>query len=150
MAVLFTSPIPSKFLDDPETTEYFRALELFINDLVAPDGVIATGEETTAVVLTQQEKLDLMTITQDVNLDTVESDTASNKAKIDPIATGSPTYLITNDSTSRVLNANAAAGAISATYVQAEIENLRDAILSLSDVEATHIRDGATKGIFGG
>ncbi len=94
MVATFQVPVPDALQQDRDTAEYFRALNLFINDLVAPEGVIATGAATTAVVLTQQEKLDLMTITQEVNLDAVE-------AAIQKIATSSPDYTITNDGTKR-------------------------------------------------
>jgi hypothetical protein len=149
MADQFLVPIPQAFLKDPETAEFMRTLVLLLDSITAADGAIATGEATTEVVLTQQEKLDLMTVTQPVNLDTMEADTATNKTAIDLIATGSPKYTITNDGTVRTLNADAALGAISATYQQAEIEKLRDAILSGADVTATHIRDNVAKGILG-
>jgi hypothetical protein len=145
----FTSPIPDKFLEDPGVAEWARDLTLFINDLVAPDGVIATGEATTAVVLTQQEKLDLMTITQDVNLDTMETDTATNKTAVDLIATGSPAYIITNDTTKRVMDADAAAGSISVSPTAAEVENIRDAVLNHADVISTMQKDLKAKGILG-
>jgi hypothetical protein len=145
----FTSPIPDKFLEDPGVAEWARDLTLFINDLVAPDGVIATGEATTAVVLTQQEKLDLITVTQDVNLDTMETDTATNKTAIDLIATGSPAYIITNDTTKRVMDADAAAGAISVSPTQAQVENLRDSQLNSDDVLSTMQKDLKAKGILG-
>lgn len=148
MTDFFVVPIPDFLLKDPDTAEYFRALNLFLDNLTRPEGTLATSTATTEVVLTQQEKLDLMTVTQDVNLDTMESDTASNKAAIEGLQDGSPTYTISNDGTDRSFNADAAAGAISATYVQAEIENLRDAILEQGDVQATVIRDLANKDFF--
>jgi DNA-binding beta-propeller fold protein YncE len=117
--------------------------------LVAPDGVIATGEATSEIVLTQQEKLDLITITQSVNLDTVEADTASNKTAVDLIATGSPAYIIVNDSTTRVLDANAAEGAISVSPTQAQVENLRDSQLNSDDVLSTMQKDLKAKGMLG-
>ena len=147
MADQFIHPIPTKFLDDPETSEWARAVTLLLDDLTRPEGAIATSELTTEVVITQQEKLDLMTITQEVNLDTVESETTANTASIDTIQSGSPNYVISNDGTVRTLNADAAGGAISATYVQAEIENLRDAQLVSDDVLATILRDLGNKGI---
>ena len=147
MADQFIHPIPTKFLDDPEIAEWARAVTLLLDDLTRPEGAIATSELTTEVVITQQEKLDLMTITQEVNLDTVESETTANTASIDTIQSGSPNYVISNDGTVRTLNADAAGGAISATYVQAEIENLRDAQLVSDDVLATILRDLGNKGI---
>ncbi len=50
-------------------------------------------------------------------------------------------YTTSNVSTDRTLDANAAAGAISATPTQAEIENIRDAVLALADNVATIIAD---------
>jgi prophage tail gpP-like protein len=138
----FTWQIPQKFLDDPETAEWCRAITLQLDNLTREDGVIETGELVGEVVLTQQEKLDLIGITQTVDLDDVE-------AKIDKIATGEPTYVVFNGSTSRVLNANSGDAAISATYVAAEIEGIRDALLKLQDVVGTLLPDLATKDILG-
>ena len=149
MADQFLVPIPQMFLKDPETAEWARALTLLLDQITAADGAIATGEATTEVVLTQQEKLDLMTVTQDVNLDTMEADTATNKTKIEAIATGSPTYTLSNDGTVRTLNADDAAGTISVSPTQAEVENIRDAVLVQGDVQATVIRDLKAKGILG-
>ena len=147
MADQFLVPIPQAFLKDPEVAEWARALTLLLDDITSADGTIAVGEETAEVVLTQQEKLDLVTVTQAVNLDTVEAETAANTTAIGQIQTGTPDYVISNDGTVRTLNADAAAGAISATYVQAEIENLRDAQLVSDDVLATLLRDMAGKGL---
>jgi len=154
----FTSQIPSKFLEDPEIAEWARDLTLFINDLVSPEGVIATSEATTVVVLTQQEKLNLMTVTQDVNLDTIEADTASNKAKIDLIATSSLTYSISNDGTDRTFNADAAVAGTGIDVADAGPTNVallsdHDALVTVvleqGDVQATVIRDLVAKGILG-
>ena len=147
MADQFLVPIPQAFLKDPEVAEWARALTLLLDDITSADGTIAVGEATAEVVLTQQEKLDLMTVTQAVNLDTVEADTAANTTAVGQIQTGTPDYVISNDGTVRTLNADAAAGTISVGYVQAEIENLRDAQLNSDDVLATFLRDLANKGI---
>ena len=48
---------------------------------------------------------------------------------------------------SRNLNANQAAGDISVTYDQAEIENLRDSILVLADVVGTLVEDLQAAGV---
>ena len=137
----FTSPIPSPWLENTEITEWARDVTLLLDDLTRPEGALATSEATTEVVLTQQEKLDLMTVTQTVNLDTIES-------QISLIATGSPDYDISNDGTDRSFNADAAAGAISTpTVLPAEVENIRDAVLELADVLSTLIRDLKDKGI---
>ena len=50
-------------------------------------------------------------------------------------------YTTSNVTTDRTLNANDAAGTISATPTQAEIENIRDAVLGLADNVATIIAD---------
>lgn len=53
----------------------------------------------------------------------------------------SSNYTVTNDTTDRTFDANAAAGAISSPPTQAEVENIRDAVLELADVVATLIKD---------
>ena len=50
-------------------------------------------------------------------------------------------YTTSNASENRTLDANAAAGTISATPTQAEVENIRDAVLGLADNVATIIAD---------
>ena len=145
----FITPIPDEFLKDPSTAEYHRALALFLDDLARPEGALATSETTTATVLTHAEKLDFLTITQDVDADAVEADTAASKASLATLLDSPPTYTLSNDTTDRSFNANRAAGTISNPPTKAEVENLRDAILELADVEATHIRDMASKTILG-
>jgi len=145
----FTVPIPAAFLKDPSVAEWARQVTLYLDDLSRPEGVLATSEATTEVVLTQQEKLDLMTITQGVNLDTVEAQAAAATTAIADLRNSLPKYTISNDGTVRTLNADDAAGTISALYAQAEIENLRDAILVIGDVLSTVIRDLKNKQIFG-
>jgi len=56
-------------------------------------------------------------------------------------------YTVTNATIDRAYDANQAAGTISATPTQAEVENLRDAILELADVQATVIVDLQNVGI---
>jgi hypothetical protein len=138
----FTWQIPQKFLEDRDTGEWCRAVTLQLDNLTREDGVIETGVAVGEVVLTQQEKLDLMLITQQVDLDDVE-------AKIDKIATQEPVYTVFNDSTDRVFSATAAAGTISVGYVQAEVVNLQGAILELADVVATLVKDLAEKDVLG-
>jgi hypothetical protein len=53
------------------------------------------------------------------------------------------TYTITNSATDRTFDCDAAAGAISASPTQAEVENIRDALLELADVVATKLNDDA-------
>ena len=145
----FTSPIPTVWASDPETAAFMRDLTLFLNDLTSETGVIAQVDLTGEIVLTQQEKLDLMTITQDVNLDTVESQAQAATDALAVIQNSSPDYVISNDGTVRTLNADDAAGTISAAPTQAEVENIRDAILTLADFVATNNRDLQNKDIFG-
>lgn len=61
----------------------------------------------------------------------------------------SPAYSTSNVTTTRTMDADDAAGAISTTPTQAEVENIRDAVLTLADTLATLIEDLKTKGIFG-
>jgi len=144
----FLTPIPEAFLKDSGVAEWARQVTLYLDDLSRPEGVLATSEATTEVVLTQQEKLDLMVISQEVNLDTVEAQAAAATTAIADLLNSLPDYNISNDGTVRTLNADDAAGTISATYAQAEIENIRDAVLVIGDVLSTVIRDLKNKGIF--
>ena len=144
----FTVPIPEAFLKDSGTAEWARQVTLYLDELSRPEGVLATSEATTEVVLTQQEKLDLMTITQGVNLDTVEAQAAAATQSLADLLNSLPNYTISNDGTVRTLNADDAAGVISATYTQAEIENIRDAVLVIGDVLSTVIRDLINKDVF--
>ena len=50
-------------------------------------------------------------------------------------------YTPSNGATDRTWDANAAAGAISSTPTQAEVENIRDAVLEISDVLSTLVTD---------
>ena len=150
MTTQFITPVPEFLQKDRDTAEYFRQLGLYLDELGSPDGALATSEATTAVVLTQQEKLDLMTITQDVNLDAVEAGQQANSASVATIQSSSPTYSISNDGTVRTLNADSAAGAISTpTVAPAEVENIRDAVLIMADVLSTLIRDLKNKDVLG-
>ena len=145
----FTSQIPTDWASDPEKSEFMRDLVLFLDDMTREEGIIATGEATTAVVLTQQEKLDLMTISQAVNLDTVEAQAAAATTALAILQSASPNYVISNDGTDRSINADSAAGAISNPVTQTQGELLRDAILELSDFVCTMNRDLQNKDIFG-
>lgn len=145
MTATFQVPVPQFLQEDPDTAEYFRALNLFINDLVSPEGVIATGEATAEVVLTQQEKLDKMTITQDVNLDTIEAQAQAATDALASLLNSLPDYTISNDGTVRTLNADAGDITISNPPTQAEVEGMVDAFNILSDVFSTLLRDLANK-----
>ena len=148
MADQFIHPIPEAFLKDPEVSEWARAVTLLLDDLTRPDGAIATSTATTEVVLTQQEKLDLMTVTQAVNLDTVEAETTANTAAVAKIASSSPDYNISNDGTVRTFNADAGLITAGLTYSQTDFQQLIDAFGVLSDVQATVIRDLKDKDVF--
>ncbi|MGI9251410.1 MAG: hypothetical protein ACR2PR_09445 [Pseudohongiellaceae bacterium] len=58
-----------------------------------------------------------------------------------------PTYTPTNVTTDRAFDANAAAGAITNPPTQAEVENIRDAVLELADVLGTLIDDLTSYGL---
>ena len=149
MADQFILPIPQMFLDDPEVAEWARTITLLLDDLTSAEGAIAQGDATAEVVLTQQEKLDLMTVTQAVDLDTIEADTATNKTAIEKIATSSPDYSITNDGTQRSLNADAGLIVAGLTYSQTDFQQLIDAHGDLADFVATNNRDFQNKDVFG-
>jgi len=61
----------------------------------------------------------------------------------------SSAYTPSNESADRAFDANAAAGSITSPPTQAEVENIRDAVLELSDVVATMINDLQLTGILG-
>ncbi len=56
-------------------------------------------------------------------------------------------YTPTNVTTDRVFDADAAAGSISSPPTQAEVENIRDAVLELADVAGTLIEDLQSAGV---
>lgn len=58
-------------------------------------------------------------------------------------------YTVTNEATTRTLDADDAAGAISATPTQAEVENIRDAVLVLADFVGTLAEDLKAQSIIG-
>jgi hypothetical protein len=144
----FLTPIPEAFLKDSGTAEWARQVTLYLDDLSRPEGTLATSEATTEVVLTQQEKLDLMVISQEVNLDTVEAQAAAATLSLADLLNSLPDYNISNDGTVRTLNADAGLITAGATYSQTDFQQLIDAVGVLSDVVATVIRDLENKGIF--
>ena len=123
----FLTPIPEAFLKDSGVAEWARQVTLYLDDLSRPEGVLATSEATTEVVLTQQEKLDLMVISQEVNLDTVEAQAAAATTAIADLLNSSPTYSISNDGTVRTLNADAALLTAGVAYSQADQQTLINA-----------------------
>ena len=146
----FTVPIPPEFLERPGTAEWARRVTLVMTELLRPGGVLNISEDTADTVLTQQEKLDLMLITQEVDLDAVEAQAAASTQALADLLNSLPDYNISNDSTLRTLDADDAAGAITTPIVApAEVENIRDAVLVLADYVATLTRDLKNKGIFG-
>jgi hypothetical protein len=146
----FAIPMPDEWRNSPGEVTYYNALLRHLNEMFERSGAgTDTVGDTAATVLTQGEKLDLITVTQTVDLDSIETIVTADTATLAAIATGSPTYAPSNDATDRTWDANAAAGAISSPPTQAEVENIRDAVLELSDVVATLARDLATKGIIG-
>ena len=56
-------------------------------------------------------------------------------------------YTPTNVTADRAFDANAAAGSITSPPTQAEVENIRDAVLELADVLGTLIEDLQTAGV---
>ena len=60
-----------------------------------------------------------------------------------------PVYVPSNATEDRTWDADAAAGSITSPPTQAEVENLRDAVLELSDVVATLMSDLQDKEILG-
>ena len=146
----FVVPIPPEFLASPGTSEWARQVTLYMIELSRPGGVLNVSEETADTTQTQQEKLDLMLITQEVDLDAVEAQAAASTQALADLLNSSPNYNISNDSTLRTLDADDAAGAITTPIVApAEVENIRDAVLVLADYVATLTRDLKNKGIFG-
>lgn len=139
MSGQFLVPIPAAFLKDAGTAEWARQLTLYLDDLSRPEGVLAASATTTTTTAEQATTL----VTLQAEMDAVEAQLAA-------LLTSLPSYTITNDNTVRAFNANDAAGAITAPAVlQAEGENIRDAVLVLADVVATLIRDLKNKQILG-
>lgn len=149
MTQQFQIAIPDEFLEQSGTREWATYLHNFLDDLTRQNGSIDTIGTTEVIVLSQAEKLALMTVTASVNLDTVKADSEANKTSLASLLDALPAYTISNDATDRVYDANAAAGAISATPTQAEVENLRDAVLEIADVLATVIGDLVNKNVLG-
>lgn len=141
----FTAPIPDLFLENNQTAEWARSLTLFLDDISRADGVLATSEATAITVTTQEATIE--TLSSD--LSTVTTQVNTNTSALSGIQNSLPAYSISNDGTVRTLNADDADGAISPAVTQAEVENIRDAVLVQGDVLATLIRDLKNKGILG-
>lgn len=145
----FLYQIPDRFRGDPNAMEFFTRLVQWLDDVTRPDGVLDTAEQTAETTLTQQEKLDLISVVSLVDINATDTTATANKASLDALLTSLPAYTLSNWTTDRTLNADAAAGAISATPTQAEVEGIRDAVLGLADVVATIVNDMANKDILG-
>ena len=135
MADQFLTPAPKGFEDIEGAEEWARAIILTFNELLSPDGVLDTVDETLV-----EQGADLIAVATQVD---------TNTASLSGLQNSLPVYTITNDTTDRTLNANAAAGAISDPPTQAEMEHLRDSQLSSDDVLATVVNDLANKDIVG-
>lgn len=135
----FDAPIPPAWLRDPSVAEFAQRLLLWIDDIQRDTGVLDTTNETVSYI----------TVTGDVDLDAVAADTATNTTTLNTLLDSSPTYTVTNGTTDRTLNANDAAGTISNPVGQAEVENIRDAVLDHADTLATLIGDLQSKNVLG-
>jgi len=135
----FIANMPVGFRDIEGAEPYFRFLHLFLEDLRT-----RTGGETDVVEATADE---VVTLGGTVAANTVSS--AANTASLAALLNSLPAYSISNDGTDRAFDANAGAGSITNPPTQAEVENIRDALLELADVVATAIRDLAAKSVLG-
>ena len=148
----WTQSIPKGFENIEGAAGYFTYQARWNNAMWVRTGAGEdTLSDTVATVLTQGEKLDLMTITQAVDLDALET-------TVSTIATGSPAFTPSNASTDRSWNCNAAVpgtGIDVADAGPADVALLSDhdalvgVVQELSDVVATLVADLATKGITG-
>ena len=135
MADQFLAPPPKGFEDIEGAEEWARAIILTFNELLSPDGVLDTVDETLV-----EQGADLIAVATQVD---------TNTASLSGLQNSLPVYTIGNDTTDRTLNANSAAGAISDPPTQAEVENVRNALLAQADILATVINDLANKDIVG-
>ena len=60
---------------------------------------------------------------------------------VNTLTSNTDAYTVTNGETDRTFDANAAAGDITSPPTQAEVENIRDAVLEIADVFSTLIVD---------
>lgn len=75
--------------------------------------------------------------------------TLSNLGTLATLDAVTNAYTINNEVATRTLDADDAAGSITNPPTQAEVENIRDAVLTLADVVGTLIEDLKAKGIVG-
>ena len=138
--------VPKSLRADAEADSFWQAKQRFDFEIwTRTGGSLDTIGDTSTAVTT----LDTSVTALDGTVGTLETAVTALQSTVNAIATGSPTYAPVNGSALRVWDANDAAGTISASPTQAEVENLRDAILALSDVVATLADDLAAKGIIG-
>ena len=90
----FAIPVPSAFREDKEIQAWVNNLNRFLNEMfVRSGGGTDTIASTETLALSATEKTDLISISQEVNLDTVESNLAATKATVDAAFDGSPEYI---------------------------------------------------------
>ena len=93
MTATFQVPVPDSLNQDPAQAEFFRALVLFINDLVSPEGIIATGAATAETTAEQAVTLE----EQQAALVVVAVQTDDNTTNLAVVQGSSPDYSISND-----------------------------------------------------
>ena len=99
--------------------------------ITAGNGLTGGGDITSTRSLTVGAGTGITVNTNDVAVD----------ASVVIVRTGISAYTPTNGTTDRAFDANAASGSISSTPTQAEVENIRDAVLELTDVVSTLVND---------
>lgn len=145
--------IPAQISEEPELDEREKALVALLRALVARTGGSNDSIAETVTTLTEQQTtLD----TQASDLATLQGQLSTLNSSVTTLATtvgdlldSLPDYTVTNDVATRSLDCDDAAGAISATPTQSEVENIRDAVLVLADVTGTLINDLVAKDVFG-
>lgn len=134
------TPNPEQYYATPEGA---KALQRMVLDLYNRVGGPSDAVAATQAVQTEQGA----SLTA---LDTTTASLTSQVATLNAnLQANSPDYTVTNGSTSRSLDADAAAGAISASPTQAEVEGIRDAVLALADVVGTLVEDLIAKDVLG-
>ena len=141
----FIHPIPEVWLENTQTAEWCRSLTLWLDDISRPDGVLDTAQATTVTVGEQGSELEVLADA----INTVSAQSTATTNALAELQNSLPAYSISNDGTVRTLDADAAAGSISVSPTQAQVENIRDAVLAQADVLATVIRDLKNKGVLG-
>lgn len=143
----FLTQQPQGFDDIEGAGEWARNVSLALNALLRPGGTVATVDATALTTQTQEGQI--TTLTTSLN-DTITA--------LNAVVTSSPTYTITNDSTDRSLNANAAVsgtGIDVASAGPADVALLSDhdalvgVVQGLSDLVSTLVRDLADKSVLG-